>query len=61
MTKPLARISGASLMEIRRKMPEPMFNAYRDLTHAMWHEGTLDDPLRELLRLKSAELAHCVH
>ncbi len=40
-------------------MPVTMFNAYRELDRAMWEDGTLDVPLREMLRLKSAELAKC--
>jgi hypothetical protein len=55
----MARLSGNGPEEIRRKMPESMFNAYKALTRAMWEDGTLDVPLRELLRLKSAELAKC--
>ena len=55
----MARISGKTLGEIRRKMPESMFNAYREMDRAMWADGTLDVPLREMLRLKSAELAKC--
>jgi hypothetical protein len=57
----MPRISGDSLLEIRRKMPKGMFEAQLALARAMWEEGTLDTTLRELLRLKTAELAGCVH
>lgn len=55
----MSRVSGENYEEIRRKMPEPMFKAYREMTRAAWQDGTLDAPLREMLRLKSAELAKC--
>lgn len=55
----MARLSGEDLEAIRRKMPKSMFNAYKAMTRAMWEDGTLDVPLREMLRLKSAELAKC--
>jgi len=57
----MARIPGDSLIEIRQKMPKGMFDAQRAMARAMWEEGTLDTTLRELLRLKTAELAGCVH
>lgn len=51
------RISGKDLGEMRAKMP--MFGAYRRLAATMWNEGTLTMALRDMLRLKSASLAHC--
>ena len=41
-------------------MPKGMYESHTALASAMWREGTLDTPLRELLRLKCAELAGCV-
>jgi hypothetical protein len=46
-------------MALRRKMPASMFNAYREMLRAMWQDSTLDLSLREMLRLKSAQLARC--
>jgi hypothetical protein len=53
------RLPASNHMELRRKLPPTMFNAYRDMMQAMWRDSTLDIRLRELLRLKSAELARC--
>lgn len=57
----MTRLSGKSSMEIRAKMPKRMFDAYRELSRSIWDDGTLEVTLREMLRLKSAELAKCVH
>lgn len=53
------RLPAANHMELRRKMPASMYNAYREAVQAMWQDSTLDIRLRELLRLKSAGLARC--
>ena len=53
------RLPASDVMALRRKMPGPMFDAYRQLARAIWDDSTLDVPLREMLRLKSAELARC--
>lgn len=56
-----ARISGDSLAEIRRKLPQTVHDAYIEMYRALWRDGKLDTRLRELLRLKSAALAGCNH
>jgi hypothetical protein len=56
----MTRIPG-SLQEIRALMPTSIYEAYRELRRAMENDGTLDERLKELIRLKSAELAGCVH
>lgn len=55
------RISGKDLVEIRTKMPMGIYNAYREMYRAVRQDSTIEKPLRELLRLKSAQLARCVH
>jgi hypothetical protein len=57
----VARISGKSLAEIRQKMPAAIYKASMEMYRALWREGQLDTRLRELLRLKSASLAGCIH
>jgi hypothetical protein len=56
----MTRLPGG-LQEIRALMPKSMFDAYRELRRAMEVDSTLDLRLRELIRLKSADLAGCVH
>ena len=56
-----ARISGESLAEIRRKLPLTIHDSYIEMYRALWRDGRLDTRLRELLRLKSADLAGCTH
>jgi hypothetical protein len=53
------RLPAENHIALRREMPASMFNASQEMVRAMWQDSTLDLPLRELLRLKSAELAHC--
>ena len=57
----MTRLSGKNVQEIRSKMPESIFGAYRELGRALWSDGRLDRPLKELIRLKAADLAKCVH
>jgi hypothetical protein len=57
----MTRIPGQDLAEIRGKMPREIYDASMDFYRAMWRHGRLDLRLRELLRLKSARLAGCVH
>ena len=57
----MTRISGEDLVEIRSKMPQEIYAASMEMYKALWRHGRLDTRLRELLRLKSARLAGCVH
>ena len=57
----MTRIPGRDLAEIRGKMPREIYDASLDFYRTMWRHGRLDIRLRELLRLKSARLAGCVH
>ena len=57
----MTRISGRDLVEIRSKMPAEIYDASMEMYKAIWRHGRLDTRLRELLRLKSASLAGCVH
>ena len=62
MSRPgISRISGHDLAEIRGHMPAEIYEASMDFYRALWKHGRLDIRLRELLRLKSASLAGCVH
>ena len=56
----MPKISGSGMAEFMEKMPG-FWSSYKEMGYKMWTEGQLDAPLRELLRLKSAELAHCNH
>lgn len=51
------RLNNQGLWDVRRKMP--MFDSYNRLFQAMWNEGTLTIAMRDMLRLKSASIAHC--
>ena len=55
------RLSGKDVQDIRKKMPASIFQAQWELYRAIRQDTSIDKPLRELLRLKSAQLAHCVH
>jgi alkylhydroperoxidase family enzyme len=55
------RLKSANNADFRRQIPASMVTGYRELVRAMWADSTLDIPLREMLRLKSADLAHCRH
>lgn len=57
----IARLSGKNLGEIMRKLPAPMAAAMGAMQRAMWTSGTLGVELKEMLRLKTAELAGCEH
>jgi hypothetical protein len=56
----MTRIAG-DLQQIRGLMPQSMIDAYRELRRAMEVDSSFDVRLRELVRLKSAELSGCVH
>lgn len=56
----VTRIDG-DLQQIRGLMPKSMHDAYRELRRAMEVDSSFDVRLRELVRLKSAELSGCVH
>ncbi len=57
----MTRISGNSTAEIRQKMPKEIFEASMDMYKALYRYGKLDTRLRELVRLKSANLVGCNH
>ncbi|MAG29647.1 MAG: hypothetical protein CL908_01990 [Deltaproteobacteria bacterium] len=57
----VTRIAGRDSLEIRSKMPAEIYAASIEMYKALWRHGRLDTRLRELLRLKSAKLAGCVH
>ncbi len=57
----VTRIAGSDLVEIRGKMPAEIYAASVEMYRVLWRHGRLDTRLRELLRLKSARLAGCVH
>ncbi len=57
----MTRIAGRDLVEIRSKMPREIYAASMEMYKALWRYGLLDTRLRELLRLKSAKLAGCIH
>lgn len=54
----MARID---LKKARQEMPREIMAAFHNLSAAMWNHRTLDPLLLEMLRLKSAQLGHCVH
>ncbi len=49
------------LNKARREMPHQIYAAFRELSAAMWNPRPLDPLPLEMLRLKSAQLGHCVH
>ncbi|MCA9511996.1 MAG: hypothetical protein R3E88_13675 [Myxococcota bacterium] len=57
----MTRLPGRDLAEIRGAMPSAIYDASMAFYKALWRDGRLDMRLRELLRLKSARLAGCVH
>jgi hypothetical protein len=57
----MTRLSGNNVQEVRSKMPQSIYDASRELGRALWSDGVVDRSLKELIRLKSADLAKCVH
>ena len=57
----MTRLPGRDLAEIRGAMPSAIYDASMPFYKDLWLDGRLDMRLRELLRLKSARLAGCVH
>ena len=56
----MPKLSDDGMSKFMARMPS-FWAAYKEMGRAMWTEGGLDAPLRELIRLKSAEMAHCEH
>jgi hypothetical protein len=56
----MPKLSGNGIAEFMESMPG-FWGAYKEMGRAMWAEGKIDPPLRELMRLKSAQLAGCAH
>lgn len=42
-------------------MPQPIFDGYSAFLKALWRYGRLEAPLREMIRMRSAQLADCRH
>jgi hypothetical protein len=57
----MARLPGDDLDAIRGLMPAPILQSFKGLRLALERDTTLDVRLRELLRLKAAQLANCRH
>ncbi len=57
----MPRIAGKDLAEILSKGPPQLALDTIAMSREMWRAGTLDLQLREMLRLKSAELARCAY
>ena len=56
----MANLSNSALSEFIEAMPD-FWAAYKRMGREMWAEGRIDTTMRELLRLKSAQLANCAH
>ena len=56
----MARYSKDEMREARAAIPKTI-EAYNAMARALWTEGSLDNRLREMLRLRSAQLAQCQH
>ena len=56
----MTRLPG-TLSDIYQKMSPRIYQSWRQLYEALWTEGVLSPSTRELIRLKSAELARCRH
>lgn len=56
----MARLSSQDLRDFRQRMPQFMA-AFDAMGAALFTEGSLDTVLREMLRLKSAQIAGCQH
>lgn len=57
----MARISGGSAREIYAHMPEPLVEGFFTFYRALWDEGNIEAPLKELMRYRSAQLNACEH
>lgn len=55
----ISRIAGADLDEILGKMPVQVIKTYLELVQSAWKQGTLDPTLKQMLSLRSAQLAEC--
>lgn len=49
------------IARIERTLPAPINEAFQALVRSLWEHGTLDHPLREMIRMRSAVLANCVN
>ena len=54
----MTRLSG-DIGEIYGKLPAPIIEAWHSFTTAMWRDGRIDAPLRELMRMRSAQITRC--
>lgn len=56
----MPRLDKDATPRLHSRMPRT-FGAYKEIGRAFWAEGSLGVQLYELLRIKSAQLAHCNH
>lgn len=56
----MANLSDNAISEFIETMPG-FWAAYKRMGREMWAEGRIDSTMRELMRLKSAQLADCAH
>ena len=56
----MTRLSG-DIGEIYGKLPGPIIEAWQEFSTAIWTDGRIDAPLRELMRMRSAQLTPCAH
>ena len=57
----MARLTGKSTQEIRSLMPAPILQAWNAFYQTLWQEGRIDHSLREMVRIKSADINDCRH
>ncbi|MBI2867899.1 MAG: hypothetical protein HYX97_06160 [Chloroflexi bacterium] len=57
----MARLTGGSAREIYQKLPAGMYEPFRRFYRALWENGAVEAPLKEMVRLRSAQLNDCTH
>ena len=57
----MARLTGNGTQEIRSLMPAPILQAWNAFYQTLWQEGRIDHSLREMVRIKSADINDCRH
>ena len=55
----MTRLHG-DVNEIYSKLPQPTIQAGRAFSASIWEDGRIDAPLREMIRMRSAQMSKCV-
>ncbi|MBI2867875.1 MAG: hypothetical protein HYX97_06035 [Chloroflexi bacterium] len=57
----MSRLGAKTSQELRRMLAPGLNKAYSEFRRALEEDGEIEVPLREMMRLKCAQLNNCVH